>query len=370
MRNFTISFSALLALTAPVSAEQAIGSASLIEKTVDGLTAERSMRLKVGDAVYLNELLTTGQASKGKFLFDDRATLQMGPQSQLRLDNFVYANAPAVAFNVTKGAFRFMSAGANHQPYEVRTHNASIGVRGTAFGVRSLEGRTDAVLYEGAIEVCLPNGGACRTMDKPCTTLSVTDAGFVETRDVGARDWTFDEQCRPDPAPKPEPRRRQGAAPPPASAPPPVMPRRMASPPPAPRKVQIARAEPPRLERVRLRPVRVVDSGPDPVRPRWPRRPHRPPVYEDSGPDYGYDDPPPRVVRVPPVIFHPPFGGGYRPFPPRYPGGGWGGGWGGGSRPGGNYPGAGGGWGGGMSRGGFGGGGYAGPGLRGGFGRF
>ena len=72
---------------------------------------------------------------------------------------------------------------------------------------------------------------------------------------------------------------------------------------------------------------------------------------------YGYDDPPPRVVRVPPVIFHPPFGGGYRPFPPRYPGGGWGGG----PRPGGNYPGAG---------GGYGGGGYAGPVSRGGFGRF
>lgn len=325
MRSFTISVSALLALTAPVCAEQAIGSASLIEKTVEGLTADRSMRLKTGDAVYLNELLTTGQEAKGKFHFDDRATLQMGPHSQVRLDNFVYANAPAVAFNVTKGAFRFMSAGANHQPYEVRTNNATIGVRGTTFAVRSTELRTDAVLYEGAIEVCLPNGGQCRTLDAPCTVVAVTTAGFTETRKFGATDWSFDDACRPNPAPRPEPRHRQGAADPPASAPPPMTSRRMASTPPAPRKVQMARAEPPRLERVRPRPVRIIDARPEPVRSRWPRRPPHPPVYDDRGPEYGYDDPPPRVVRVPPVIFHPPFGGG-RPFPPRYPGGGWGGG--------------------------------------------
>lgn len=342
MRSFTISFSALLAMTAPVCAEPAIGSAALIEKTVEGLTAERNIRLKQGDTVYFNELLTTGQEAKGKFLFDDRATLQMGPQSQVRLDNFVYASAPAVAFNVTKGAFRFMSASGAHKPYEVRTHNASIGVRGTAFAVRSTELETDAVLYEGAIEVCLPNGGQCRTLDKPCTVVAVTAAGFTETRGVGAKDWTFDEQCRPNPGPKPEPRRRQGAAEPPAGAPPPLALRRIAAPPPAPRKVQIARAEPPRLERMRPRPARIVDAGPA---PRWPRRPHRPPVYDDPGPDYD-DYPPPRVTRIPPVIFHPPFGGGHM-FPPRFPGGGWGGGWGGRGPQGGGFGGP-------ISRGGFG----------------
>jgi len=192
MRNFTIPFSALLALCAPARAEQTpadrnIGSATLIEKTVEGLTGERNMRLKVGDAVYFNELLTTGQASAGKFVFDDRAALQMGPQSQVRLDNFVYAGAsgggaPAVAFNVTKGALRFVSAGANHKPYEVRTNRTTIGVRGTAFAVRSTDLRTDAVLYEGAIEVCLPGGGACRVLDRPCTTPGAILCNMIPER--------------------------------------------------------------------------------------------------------------------------------------------------------------------------------------------
>ncbi|QGM98347.1 FecR family protein [Methylocystis parvus] len=367
MRNLTLSFSALLALCAPAKAEQTpananIGSATLIEKVVEGLTAERNMRLKAGDAVYFNELLTTGQESQGKFIFDDRATLQMGPQSQVRLDNFVYAGnsggAPAVAFNVTKGALRLISATGAHKPYEVRTNRTTIGVRGTSFAVRSNDLRTDAVLYEGVIDVCLPNGGACRTLDKPCTTISVTDAGFVETRAVGARDWTFDEECRP--APAPIRKRRHGAAEPPPSPPPVVAPRRAALQDPEPprrtvrveppreseappRKVRAAHVEPPRTEIARPAPPppRVVA---EPVRPRWPRRPH-PPVYEDAE-DYTPVYPAQRFPVRPPIIF----GGGL--FRPHFPGGGWGGSYGGARYP--QRP-----WGGSMG-GNMGGGGYGG----------
>lgn len=297
MRNITISFSLLLAFCAPARAEETIGSASVIERIVEGLAGEKSMRLKVGDAVYFNELLTTGQASRGKFVFDDRATLQMGPLSQVRLDSFVYANAPAVAFNVTKGAFRFLSAPGNHKGYEVRTHNASVGVRGTAFAVRSTEKRTDAVLYEGVIEVCLPNGGQCRQLDKPCTFVSVSEAGFTQTRAVGARDWSFDDTCRAKAAPK----RRHGALAPPASAPPPVVgPRRAA----AQAKPRVSRANPPRFER---------------LRPRPPRQ-----VYDDPGPGDVPDYPPPRVRRLPLGLFLPPAIHGGGPFHPRPPGS-WGG---------------------------------------------
>ncbi|PPD44645.1 MAG: hypothetical protein CTY15_06800 [Methylocystis sp.] len=329
MRYFGISFSALLALCATAKAEQTpaaqtIGNASAVEKLVEGLAGERNMRLKVGDSIFFNELLSTGAESRGHFVFDDRATLQMGPQSQVRLDNFVYANgaanAPGVAFNVARGVFRFVSAGATHKPYEVRTRNASVGVRGTAFAVRSTEYRTDAVLYDGAIEVCLPNGGACRTLDKPCTTLAVTDEGFTETRAVGARDWTFDEACRPKPAPGQ--RRRHGAAEPPPSAPPPVVapsrvraaPERIAPPP----KVRAARIDPPRMDVVRPRPPRDRLVVVEPIRPRWPRRPHRP-DYDEPDTDYEPDEPVRRFPVRPPVFF----GGGI--FRPHFPGGVWGG---------------------------------------------
>ncbi|WP_442754351.1 FecR domain-containing protein [Methylocystis sp. JAN1] len=337
MRRFTISISALLALGAGAKAEQTpadinIGSAALIEKIVEGLTAERNMRLKAGDAVFFNELLTTGGESNGKFVFDDRASLQMGPLSQVRLDNFVYANgsggAPGVAFNITKGALRFISAAGAHKPYEVRTNRTTIGVRGTAFAVRSNDLRTDAVLYDGAIEVCLPQGGECRTLDKPCTTVSVTDDGFEETRAVGARDWTFDEQCRPKPAPIQK--RRHGAAEPPASPPPAIAPRRMAM-------REPVRPEPPRQQIARpAEPAPPRRAAVGPVRPRWPARPsNQTVVYEET--EYTPVYLAPRFPVRPPVVF----GGG--PFYPRFPGGGWGG----------HYPQRQ--WGGGMTGGGYGG---------------
>ncbi|MCX7900357.1 MAG: FecR family protein, partial [Methylocystis sp.] len=323
MLQLKISIPALLALCAAAQASQSIGSATQIEKIVDGLVGERSQRLKVGDAVFANELLTTGDDSKGKFVFDDRATLQMGPLSQVRLDDFVHvsapSSAPAFAFNVTRGALRFVSAPGAHKPYEVRTHNATIGVRGTAFAVRSTARRTDAVLYEGAIEVCLTNNGACRTLDKPCTSVAVTESGFTETHDVGAKDWSFDDACKRKPAPTP--RRRHGAIEPPISPPPAPPPRRASRGQASPREAHGANLEPPRVEMPRPKPRRVAIVEPQPKRPHWPRRPYAPPFHDDpgrGGPPY--DPPPydPPLMRPPPVIF----GGG--PFHPHFPGG-WGG---------------------------------------------
>jgi outer membrane immunogenic protein len=216
MRNYAISLSALFALIAPAAAEQKIGAATQIEQYVEGVDGNNAMRLKVGDEVYFNELLTTGVDSRGKFIFDDRANLQMGPSSQVKLDSFVYASAPAVVFNAAKGAFRFVSAPGGHKAYEVRTPKASIAVRGTAFGVRTTIERTDAVLYDGSIEVCLPSGGGCRVLDKPCTFVTVTDAGFTTTTEVGPNDWSFDDACKP----KPAQRRRHGSADPPRVDPP------------------------------------------------------------------------------------------------------------------------------------------------------
>lgn len=217
MRRTAISITALCALAAPSFAEQKIGSASTIEKDVHGATTDRSMKLRAGDEVYFEEVLTTGAASRGKFNFDDRTNLQMGPSSKVRLDSFVYAGNNGVAFSAAKGAFRFVSSPA-HKNYEVRTPTATIGVRGTAFGVRARQGSTDAVLYGGVIEVCQASGANCRILDKPCTTVTVTDAGVSAPRTVGKKDWSFDKTCKG--APPPGPGGNDVPPPPPGDVPP------------------------------------------------------------------------------------------------------------------------------------------------------
>lgn len=206
------SFSCVVLCLASVSAhaEEQIGDAAKIEKDVRGALPGRTMQLKAGDAVFSDEALSTGAASRAQFVFADKTSLQMGPSSRVTLDRFVYAGGSGGTFNAAKGAFRFVS-GPGHKGYAVKTPTATIGVRGTAFGVRATPAQTDAVLYAGVIEVCSIGGGACRSLDKPCTTVSVTAAGVTAPKTVGAKDWSFDKTCK-------------GAPPPPRETPPPPAP--------------------------------------------------------------------------------------------------------------------------------------------------
>jgi outer membrane immunogenic protein len=207
---------ALCVLSFPVAAES-IGSAATIEKDVQGLSGGRSARLATGDSVYFDEVLTTGAGSRGKFVFTDRTSLQMGPTSRVKLDSFVYSGGSSGAtFNVAKGAFRFVSAPGAHKSYDVRTPTATIGVRGTSYAVRATAARTDAVIYSGAIEVCDSSGANCRVLDKPCTFVTVTHAGMTEIKRLGKKDWSFDNICKGAPPPADE-----GANPPPSGPTPP-----------------------------------------------------------------------------------------------------------------------------------------------------
>ncbi|WP_283469801.1 FecR family protein [Methylosinus trichosporium] len=154
------------AIASPAVAATKIGRASSIEKDVRGDTGAGARKLAVGEPVHADEVLTTASASRGKFVFDDRADLAMGPSSRVKLDSFVYSGgSKGVVFNAAKGAFRFVSSPKGGHDYDVRTPTATIGVRGTRFAVRVLGGRTDAVLYGGVIEVCSIASGQCRTLD-------------------------------------------------------------------------------------------------------------------------------------------------------------------------------------------------------------
>lgn len=215
MRKFIVSICALAAFTPSAFADQNIGSAGAIEKDVQGATGSQVARLRSGDAIFFDEVITTGAASRGRFNFNDSTNLQMGPSSRVKLDNFVYSGGSGTGFNAAKGAFRFVSNRGPHQEYEVRTPSATIGVRGTVFGVHVVGIRTDAVLYSGIIDVCSVSG-VCRTLSTPCTFVTATPAGVTEIKKVGKNDWSFDLACKGAP-----PIQQGSFSPPPPNSPPP-----------------------------------------------------------------------------------------------------------------------------------------------------
>jgi uncharacterized membrane protein YgcG len=185
-------------MVVPALAEQKIGVAASVEKDVTGSVSGRITRLKTGDEVYGGEVIVTVAESRAQIKFQDGSDLQIGPVSHINLDSRVYSSASgagSVVVNTTKGVFRFISAPGGHAPYQVHTPMATIGLRGTTFSVRVQTGSTDAVVEEGAIEVCTASGADCKTLNQACTFVTVSSQGVTTPKEVGPKDWSFNNSC-------------------------------------------------------------------------------------------------------------------------------------------------------------------------------
>jgi ferric-dicitrate binding protein FerR (iron transport regulator) len=138
-------------------AEDRIGATAIAQRDVAQLSGGASSAIHVDDSVFRDETVRTGQDSAAKFVFVDATNLALGPVSTVKLDRFVFndqATYSQAAVNLAKGAFRFSSGNSPKDAYEIRTGNATIGVRGTVLDISSQPGRTVVTLVEGAAVVC------------------------------------------------------------------------------------------------------------------------------------------------------------------------------------------------------------------------
>lgn len=163
-----------------------IGTAASIATEVTGKLQTQSTMLKTGDGVFQNETLVSNATGIGQFQFRDGTKLALGPGSTLVLDDFVYGadtSKAKVVINLTQGALRFITGGADHNAYQINTPTATIAVRGTAFDVYTKpDGEMAVAMINGAIEVC-PHQGACRVHDVIGKFLTMTTDGVFSLRD-------------------------------------------------------------------------------------------------------------------------------------------------------------------------------------------
>ena len=111
----------------------------------------------MGDDVFANERVKTGQDSAAKFIFSDSTNLALGAVSTVALDRFVYngdTSYTKAAVTFAAGAFRFTTGGSDKSAYQLKTSTATIGVRGTQFDLSVKKGVTTLTLLEGEIVVC------------------------------------------------------------------------------------------------------------------------------------------------------------------------------------------------------------------------
>jgi hypothetical protein len=116
----------VVSATGAVTIEHA--NAVVIQATVSGPT-------KVGDPVYLGDVVQTGADGRVGINFADGTTFNLSINARMVLDEFVYepaGNSNSTLFSLTKGTFTFVAGKvAKTGDMKIDTPVATMGIRGT-----------------------------------------------------------------------------------------------------------------------------------------------------------------------------------------------------------------------------------------------
>jgi hypothetical protein len=115
------------------SAQEAIGKATSVKPQAEGIQSGATRTLSGGSEVYSKETVRTGRAGQADLQFQDNSNLSVGPDSNVRLDKFVYdpnKSAGSVAVQATRGSFRFVTGSQSKGSYQIKTPYGTLGVRG------------------------------------------------------------------------------------------------------------------------------------------------------------------------------------------------------------------------------------------------
>jgi hypothetical protein len=236
MRNWTtvLGTTAIVALLAPWStqAEEAqVGTVFQREFWgAEGVHASGPReKLYYDTDVYASETVETGNGGGTALRFLDGTTLQVGGNSSVVLDKFVYdpsAGTGEAAITFGKGIFRFVSgAMENEEAMALKTPTATMTIRGTSFILYvAADGSSELIMIDGIVDV-LPCGGEPATgedgdvvlVDASCTGAVVGAARtaprdpFVDRELPPSGDEGGDDSEQP---PEPPAREHQDKSPP------------------------------------------------------------------------------------------------------------------------------------------------------------
>jgi FecR protein len=139
--------------------QEKIGGAQTIINNVEGnLPTGNQVPVAQGDAVFLNEAVSSGADSKANLVLNDNSNVTVGPGSTVKLHDFVYSGPNqhgTVALSMTKGTLRFTAGDANKRAYTIWTPTAAIGVRGTSLRIKATPTETEVINEEGMAIVCV-----------------------------------------------------------------------------------------------------------------------------------------------------------------------------------------------------------------------
>jgi hypothetical protein len=168
--------------------DQSIGQVSTLQGTASVTRGSATRALKVADAVFQKDTLSTATNSSLGITFDDETTFSLSANTRIVVDEFVYhegGTGNAAHFNVAVGTAAFVASYvAKTGDMKISTDIATLGIRGTTGVVEVPPGGTttaapsiklypDADGHVGRIEVFNPQGGRLGTLDRGASAFSL-----------------------------------------------------------------------------------------------------------------------------------------------------------------------------------------------------
>jgi len=151
---------ALVATAMPVAADSQIGA--VLARDYSGAKGTRTggeeRQLFFDLPIFSTERVDTGAEATTALNFLDNTHLQVGPNSSVVLDRFIYdpeRHTGEAAISFTRGLFRFVTGEMkNKDGFDLRTPSATLAIRGTKFIVFvAADGRSDISVIEGEVMV-------------------------------------------------------------------------------------------------------------------------------------------------------------------------------------------------------------------------
>ncbi len=138
---------------------------------------------KVGDPVYLGDIVQTGPDGKVGIGFTDGTAFDLSSNARMALNDFVYdpnGHSNSTFFSLTKGTFTFVAGNiAKTGDMKIDTPVATMGIRGTTphveissdgtvkFSTLLEEGKAEVLQKNTAPAVTSPGAGAAQPHEKP-----------------------------------------------------------------------------------------------------------------------------------------------------------------------------------------------------------
>jgi hypothetical protein len=185
-RGILTALVAIVALAVPGSpalAQEKVGVNSAVNPDANGMPpGATARRLVLGQEVVHDEHITTGDVGQAQILFLDESSVDIGPSSDITIDNFVYdpnTGTGRLAMSAAAGVMRFVGGKLSKQENAVSMHTPSgiIGIRGGIFMMNlSKTGQLDVVFLFGK-GLTVTSNNLTQTITRPGFSITVAGVG-------------------------------------------------------------------------------------------------------------------------------------------------------------------------------------------------